>query len=190
VKPPFAALLLAGGASTRMGSAKALVEFEGKPLWRRQAELLQGLGPGELMISAGEDWKVPTGPWNVVRDRVPGLGPLGGMEAALGATSLDLLLVLAVDMPAMSADFLGQLVHAAGPSGVIPVEEGIFQGLAAVYPRSIGPLLKEALAGEDRSFQLLARRAVRDGLLVARPVAAAESRLFRNVNRPADLVGQ
>jgi molybdopterin-guanine dinucleotide biosynthesis protein A len=124
-----------------MGCPKALIEVEGKPLWRRQVELLRSLGPSELMVSAGGDWAVEPGPWTVVRDRVAGLGPLGGIDAALEATSSDRLLVLAVDMPAMSARFLGELVRAPGPRGVVPVEGGLYQGLAAVYPGSIRPLL-------------------------------------------------
>jgi molybdopterin-guanine dinucleotide biosynthesis protein A len=170
-----------------MGSPKALVELEGTPLWRRQASLLQGLKPAQLMISAGGDWKVGPGPWTVVRDRVPGLGPLGGIDAALRASSCEMLLVLAVDMPAMSAEFLGELVRSAGPRGVVPEDKGLFQALAAVYPRSILPLLEEVMGGEDLSLQSLVHEAVRSGLVSRRPIADHEVPLFRNVNWPADL---
>jgi len=187
VKPKFAAVLLAGGASTRMGKPKALVEVQGVPLWRRQVGLLQGLKPEELLISAGEDWQVGAGPWKLVRDRAPGLGPLGGIDAALRATSSEMLLVLAVDMPAMSAEFLGQLVLSAGPQGVVPEGKGRYQALAAVYPRAILALLEEAMSSEDLSLQSLVRRAVLNGLVAPRPIADHETPLFRNVNRPSDL---
>ncbi len=170
-----------------MGFPKALARVDGVPLWRRQVELLGGLGPADLMISAGADWDAGAGPWTVVRDRAPGLGPLAGIGAALGAMSTQLLLVLAVDMPFMSAGFLGSLVEEAGPKGVVPAEKGLFQGLAAVYPRSVGALLEEALAGEDRSLQSFIKRALRRRLVTARPIADADKRLFGNVNRPSDL---
>jgi molybdopterin-guanine dinucleotide biosynthesis protein A len=112
------------------------------------------------------------------------------MDAAFEATSLGLLLVLAIDMPAMSAGFLSGLVRLAGPKGVVPEDFGIYQGLAAVYPRSIQPLLKEVLGGEDRSLQFLVRKALGDGLVLGRAVAEDERPLFRNLNRPADLFGQ
>jgi molybdopterin-guanine dinucleotide biosynthesis protein A len=178
---------MAGGASSRMGFPKALIPVVGMPLWQRQVELLSGLGPAELMISAGAGWEPGPGPWTVVRDRVAGLGPLGGIGAAFGAMSTQLLLVLAVDMPFMSAAFLGGLVKAAGPKGVVPVENGLFQGLAAVYPKSGAPLLEEALDGEDRSLQLFVKRLLRERLVTARPISAQEKPLFGNVNRPADL---
>ena len=39
----FSALLLAGGESRRMGRDKATIEFDGRPLWKRQMELLRAL---------------------------------------------------------------------------------------------------------------------------------------------------
>ena len=187
MKREFSAVLLAGGASSRMGFPKALARVGGVPLWQRQLDLLVKLGPAELMVSAGADWVPGPGPWKVVRDRVSGLGPLGGIGAALGAMSTQLLLVLAVDMPFMSAAFLGGLVKAAGPKGVVPVENGLFQGLAAIYPRLAATLLDEVLGGEDRSLQHFVKRALRRRLVTARPISKRERPLFRNVNEPADL---
>lgn len=190
MKPGFSALLLAGGASTRMGRPKALVTLEGTPFWRRQAELLQGLGPRELLISAGGDWEVEPGPWRVIRDSVPGIGPLGGFAAALEVMRSDHLVVLAVDMPAMTAEYLGELLRSSGPGGVVPEENGFYHGLAAVYPRTIAPLVAEAVGGDDHSLQSVIKRAVQEGLITPRPIAAGEWHLFRNVNRPEDLPPQ
>jgi len=47
----FSAVLLAAGRSTRMGRDKALLEVDGRPLWQRQREVLQGLGAAELFLS-------------------------------------------------------------------------------------------------------------------------------------------
>ncbi len=51
VRKEFSAVLMAGGASSRMGTPKALVRVGGEALWRRQVESLKATGPGELMIS-------------------------------------------------------------------------------------------------------------------------------------------
>jgi molybdopterin-guanine dinucleotide biosynthesis protein A len=187
VTQPFSAVVLAGGRSSRMGSPKALVEVEGIPLWLRQAAVLQSLRPAELVISAGSEWEPGKGPWKVVVDRSPGRGPLGGIDAALATMTTDYLLVLAVDMPAMLPEYLRTLVGLAGPKGVVPVDAGLYQGLAAVYPRSAGALVEEYLGGDDFSLQRFLRAAVAQGLMKAAPVSAAERPLFRNVNRPDDL---
>jgi molybdenum cofactor guanylyltransferase len=187
VSTPFSAVVLAGGRSTRMGTPKALVEVDGLALWRRQVELTQRLEPTDLMISTGEEWSPGEGPWSVIRDRVVGRGPLGGIDAALRAMSTGLLLVLAVDMPAMSQEYLRGLIDRSGPFGVVPESDGFYEGLAAVYPRSIGGMVERLLAGEDHSIQRLVGLAAGAGLVVAAPISKSDRALFRNVNRPSDL---
>jgi molybdopterin-guanine dinucleotide biosynthesis protein A len=170
-----------------MGSPKALVEVGGIALWRRQVDLVQSLGPSDLMISAGADWEPGLGPWTVVRDKVAGLGPLGGIQSALASMGTDLLLVLAVDMPAMSRAYLEKIVGLAGPKGVVPEDGGFFEGLASVYPRSIRGLVDEALDGQDRSLQALVGRASSADLVTPIAIEPANRVLFRNVNRAGDL---
>lgn len=170
-----------------MGLPKALVRVDGELLWKRQVGILRGIGPSELMISAGHDWDPGPGPWSLLRDRTPGLGPLEGIGAALATASTELLLVLAIDMPSMSAAYLKSLIEMAGPAGVVPVLDGFYQGLAAVYPRAAASLVEAALVGEDHSMQHLVRQALLDGLLTEHNVSGADRHLFRNVNRPGDL---
>ena len=186
MKEPLSAVVLAGGRSTRMGRPKATLEFAGIPLWLRQVALAQSLGTRDIMISSGPDWSPERGPWKVVSDRVPGKGPLGGLQAALDSMSTEWLLVLAVDMPDMTQDFLERLVAFARTRGVVPLVDGFYQGLAAIYPRTMRGIVDEALGGEDRSLQALVGRALEMGLVDAMPVADADKPLFRNLNRPED----
>jgi molybdenum cofactor guanylyltransferase len=170
-----------------MGMPKALVLVDGVPLWERQVKVLQGVGPADLMISAGNDWGPGPGSWTILRDRTPGLGPLEGVGAALASMSTDLLLVLAVDMPSMSAAYLAALVDTAGQRGIVPERDGAYQGLSAVYPRASAAIAEQVLRSTDRSIQSFVKRLLRDGLADAKPVSDAEQVLFRNVNRPGDL---
>ena len=186
----LAALLLAGGASTRMGRTKALLDRGGRPLWRVQVEKLQALHPVELFVSIPRDLALPPGPWQILHDKEVGRGPLSGLHAALTAMTGEWLVVLAVDLPEMTTAFLQSLYHAAlaRGSGLIPQLDGVYEGLAAIYPRSLAELCEQHLAGDDRSLQRFAREAMAGGLLSTFSVPVRKSRgLFRNVNRPADL---
>ena len=187
--PPFTAVLLAGGKSTRMGRDKAGVLLGGQPLWQRQLATLRALHPHELFISGK-----PGGPYadeglEILADNFPGLGPLAGLEAALRRASHPLVLVLAIDLPAMTAEFLSSLVNeaASGGQGGVPQSGGWFEPLAALYPRASLALAQECLRAADRSMQRFVRAAVGLGLVVAHPLAADERALFRNVNTTADL---
>lgn len=174
---------MAGGRSSRMGSDKALLLLEGKPLWKVQRDKLSSIAD-EVLISAREGMlETP-----VIPDRMPGLGPLGGLESALSVASHERVVVLGVDMPGMTAAYLHSLLEeASADCGVVPMLAGYFQGLAAVYPRSLLPLVREVLAGEDHSMQHLNRVAVERGLMNVRMVSEEELPLFQNWNTPEDL---
>ena len=82
----FAAVLLAGGRSTRMGVSKASLDCDGTPLWLFQMEKLIRLHPDRLFFSVQPETEFPSGSWTFVHDRSLDIGPLGGLEAALRLT--------------------------------------------------------------------------------------------------------
>lgn len=181
------AILMSGGKSSRMGKDKAWLDVGGIPLWQFQLSKLQAFA-SEVIISArpGRFDSVNTG-CRVILDEVPDLGPLGGLAAALSAATFEKVLILAVDMPEMTSAYLAGLVEvASGECGVVPVWEGFYQGLAAVYPRKILPIVIEALNGTDHSLQYLNRVAIEKGAMRTKPVTIQEAPLFRNWNQPVD----
>src|SRR4051812_47141126 len=115
------AVLLAGGESRRMGRDKAAVVFRDEPLWRRQLRILRDLGPEKIFVSARSE---PTWLPNTVEllvDDAPSHGPLSGLTKGLAAMRTTHLLVLAVDMPFMTAGELGSLLERASDGcGVVP----------------------------------------------------------------------
>lgn len=170
-----------------MGANKALLLYDGQPLWRFQMEKLIRLNPEQLFFSVRPDMRFPRGPWTFVHDRSDDLGPLGGLEAALRLTSQEFLVALAVDMPTMTSAFLGSLLEKTGPAGVAPHLEGFYSGAVAVYPASILPLVQKILGSDDRSFQRLIRGALEIGLMRAEEILPAEVALFENWNSADDL---
>ena len=187
--PPFTAVLLAGGKSTRMGRDKAGVLIDGQPLWQRQLATLRAVHPQELFISGKPDGPYADAGVEILADNFPGLGPLAGLEAALRRASHPLVLVLAIDLPAMTADFLSILVRhaAASATGCVPRDDRWFEPLAAVYPRACLPLAEACLRAADRSMQRFVRLAVEQGFMRVREVSECDRALFRNVNLPDDL---
>jgi molybdenum cofactor guanylyltransferase len=183
----FAAVLLAGGRSRRMGMSKALLDRGGTPLWRFQMEKLLTLHPHELFFSVQPGMDFPAGPWSFVYDRLVDIGPLGGLVATLQRTRAEFLLTLAVDMPAMTTEFLRFLLEKTGPTGVAPHLDGFYQGASAVYPANILPLVEQVLASDDRSFQHLICEALRTGTMEGLEIDSSRRQLFENWNSPEDL---
>lgn len=179
----FSAVLLAGGKSTRMGRDKALLEIDGEPLWRRQLATLRRLSPEHLMISGP-----PRDGCEVVEDAIEGAGPLAGVAAALEKCTSPLLVVLAVDLPGMTTDFLQVLLTLCRDGkGVVPRGSEFFEPLAAVYPVACVRLATAALHSADFSMQSFVHAAMEQELLVLRTILKSEMSLFGNLNTPADL---
>ena len=179
------AILMAGGKSSRMGRDKAWIDYHGRPLWQAQLEKL-GFAREILISTRAAAFTAPG--CRVVRDDPGHSGPLAGLHACLKAATCDRVLLLAVDMPEMTSGHLRALAENATPEvGVVPEADGFYQGLAAVYPRRILPLLEEILSSTDTSFQNLCRQAFARGLMKAQPISPEEECLFTNWNRPEDL---
>src|SRR5438477_277515 len=116
------AVLLAGGKSSRMGRDKAALIVDGEPLWQRQLATLRATQPAELFISGKSDGPYANCGVEILADEFPDCGPLGGITTALRRCTSERLLVLAVDLPAMTAEFLRTLLDESQrtAAGVIP----------------------------------------------------------------------
>ena len=190
--PAFSAVLLAGGRSSRMGGrdkAEILLP-DGRPLWRRQLEdVLRPLGPAEVFLSGPPRAGLPADV-HVLPDQTPGLGPLSGVAAALGTARAPLVVVLAVDLPAMTAAFFRErLLPLCSPTrGAVGLgPDGFFEPLAAVYPGAARGLADEHLHGADRSLQSFVRAAVARGWVTPVELRPEDAGQFINWNRPEDV---
>ncbi|MFI5103694.1 MAG: molybdenum cofactor guanylyltransferase, partial [Terriglobales bacterium] len=84
----------------------------------------------------------------VIEDLFPGCGPLGGIHAALALARAPLNLIIAVDTPFLSPEFLRHLVQRAAESGAVvtaPEIAGYRQPLCAVYSLDFLPIAEQAL---------------------------------------------
>src|SRR5205807_2568449 len=113
-----AAVLLAGGKSSRMGRDKAALLVRGEPLWRHQLATLRATEPAEFFISGKCDGPFAGCEVEILADEFPDCGPLGGIATALRRCASERLLVLAVDMPAMTAAFLRMLLDESQRTGM------------------------------------------------------------------------
>jgi molybdopterin-guanine dinucleotide biosynthesis protein A len=189
-RPTLSAVILAGGRSLRMGRDKAWLPVQGRPLLMRQIALVQELGPAQTFISGRVDVDYSALGCRVLHDLEAGLGPLGGIERALHACETDLLLVLAVDLAAMTGGFLRRLTSRCDCKvGGVPKRGGDLEPLAAVYPKRCHALACEALARSRYAARDFAAACLEEGAVKTLPVPLADDFQFANWNRPSDIRG-
>ena len=148
------AFILTGGASSRMGKAKGLLEFGGEPLILRIARTIEplvssvtGVGPSERYAALGlqviEDQQ-----FSIALERGKSPGPLAGIASALSASRTDWNLILACDLPYLSREWVGWLLARTTVSNgqiIMPRTEGGSEPLAAVYRRECAEPIIAAL---------------------------------------------
>jgi len=163
--------ILAGGRSTRFGSDKALALLDGRPLIEHAAGTLRP-HVDEVVICGRDDPR-----WTCLRDQPePGMGPLGGLAAALlHATDrgFDGVLSTGCDMPALPANLVQSLIG-DGPA----VVEG--QQLIGYWPAHLAGTLLDHLARCER-------RSIREWMAVVEPRILVPHEPLPNINRPEDL---
>ena len=181
-------LLLAGGSSSRMGTDKASVELEGRPLAVRVLEVLREVAD-DVVVASGDGERLGWLGAEQVADVVPDVGPLSGLVAGLEHARRPLVAVLAVDLPFASAAVLRLLAGLAGEhDAVVPVTDAGLEPLHAIYAAAAAPRLRAALESGERSLRgALSTVSVRRVEPHEWRPADPAGRFARNVNRPQDL---
>lgn len=181
----FSALILAGGRSLRMGRDKATLEVGGQPLMARQIKLVRELVPDEILISGRTGVDYSAFGCEVLLDHYSDAGPLAGVERGLATATTPLLLVLAVDLPQMTADFLQRLLmECREETGAAPQKRGKLEPLAAVYPCRAHALAVEHLRAGKNGMQDFAAAVEQVGGLRRLPMVRGEEEVFFNWNTP------
>lgn len=191
--PELGGGVLAGGEARRMGRPKSGLLVGGEPLLRRQLRLLLDAGVVDRWVSIGSagDVGMTLEPGvRVVCDQRSGQGPLAGIEQGLAQARAQWVLIVAVDLPEMTAGFLRGLVARRLPGqGVVPRLAGRFEPLAAIYPQSaLGEAVLRLDRGE-RSLQGFVGALVDLGQMRVLEVEPEQAGLFTNWNRPQDYPG-
>lgn len=141
-----------------MGAPKALLPFQGEPLVARVVGILQPLFPRVLVVAAPGQELPPVGA-DVVRDDLPGQGPLRGLVTGLRAAGGGFAFVASCDAPFLVPALVAFVVSAAaGSDAAVPRWAGRMHPLHAAYRVGILPVAEDQLArGELRLTSLLDR---------------------------------
>ena len=159
-------VILAGGLSSRMGKEKAQIRLGRRTLLGHARLLASTLGL----------------PFRVLRvDRLPGHGPLGGIETALGGAKAERVLFLSCDMPFLQRDLVERLLAVPAPAVFATVHGNV--GFPFCLALEILPKVEAQLAAGQLSLQAFARKIRARRLRVPK----ADWPQLDNLNTPAEL---
>jgi molybdopterin-guanine dinucleotide biosynthesis protein A len=184
--------ILAGGASSRMGTDKALLRLGGRLFVERVAAALRTVA-GRVRVVSSRHEAAAVG-LEVVPDLRGGLGALGGIHAALTGCAAPWAAVVSCDLPFVTGALLERLASlradgAEAADAVAPTQpDGRPQPLCALYARSACLPAAERLILTDELRPRVLLRQVRTrwvGFGELEDLEGSEH-FFRNVNTPED----
>ncbi|MHB9022992.1 MAG: molybdenum cofactor guanylyltransferase [Armatimonadota bacterium] len=185
----IAAAILAGGQATRYcGVAKGLLELApGHTIIERLLAEITACGINEIAILANDPSPYTGFSRRIIPDLRPGIGPLGGIEAAM-TTYCDrysAILFLPCDLPGITSQEISRLLktfnEGQAPIVYAETESSRAQPLCAVVHCRLAGAISAAI--DDGVRQVLALWRTLGGEPVSFPVSTP----FYNVNSPADL---
>ena len=182
------AAILAGGRARRLGGLdKSQLVIDGRTILDRQLHVLRG-SVDRVMIVANDPARFRDSGVPVVGDLVPDTGALGGIYTAL-AIAKEPVLVIACDMPYLTAPFLTRVIEAARDADVaVPRAADGFHPLCACYTQACTEPIRQRLgAGALKVLDLFGDVHVRTIDPVEIAAFDPDGLLLVNINTPDDL---
>lgn len=158
----YSLLLLAGGKSSRMGTNKAELLYEGRTFVENLIEKAKCLELQKIYLSGYQN-KLEN--IQVVYDIYPEIGPLGGLHAGLLAVQTPYCLVLPVDIPQIPVGLLEELLDTHEKQildcemeklPLVVERDGFMEPLIGVYPASMLEFIEDRIKAQRLSvFRML-----------------------------------
>lgn len=185
-----AAVILAAGASTRMGRSKALIEWQGRPFFMHCRDRATSVGCTPVVVVWGAASLPERAGVRLVENPRWQLGPLSSLQVglrAIDAPSVSGVLVLTVDRPHVDTSTLLAMIeaHRCEPASVIQPSIDGNRGHPILHPRAVMDALL-ALEPSDSARTVLRRPEIRAARV---SVTVEDPAILDNLDRPEDLVG-
>lgn len=174
-------IILAGGKSRRMGSNKALREYNGLLLIEHSLHIMNQLT--DQIIISGQQEEYSRFQAIKVADNYFDIGPIAGIEACLSKSETRNNLFIPCDTPLLSIELLKSILeHSNGFDAVVPIlPDGKIEPLVAYYSKNILPVIHEQISSGNYQIISLLKK------LKTKYLAISDTRNFRNINTPHDL---
>jgi molybdopterin-guanine dinucleotide biosynthesis protein A len=182
-----AAIVLAGGRSSRMGRAKATLPWHGQSMVARTVGILARTLTGPILVVRAPCQALPplSSRVEVVEDERERRGPLEGLAAGFRVLEprSRVAYVSSTDVPFLRPAFVGQVIASLDPESdiAVPDVEGRLHPLAAAYRTALLPTVDALLREDELRLTSLLERA-RTRRIEERDLRAVDPQLESLIN--------
>jgi molybdopterin-guanine dinucleotide biosynthesis protein A len=176
-------VVLAGGKSSRMGTNKALLPYQNRPLIETILQIMESIF-SRVIVSVNQTYENVTQPQ--IPDRYPETGPIGGITSVLESGEKRIFCV-GCDMPFLNPKLIEFICTQSDCDAVIPVWRGKIEVLHAYYSSSLLPHLQQSL--KENRFRITDSFGEAHVRYIQEPEIKPfdpQGSSFRNVNTPEE----
>lgn len=180
-------IVLAGGKSSRMGTDKGLLDFNGKKLVEIVVEILSRVCDKIIISANNADYDFMGYP--VVKDMYPNCGPIGGIYSALKHSTTLHNLVLSCDMPLIKTALLADLLYIKKEFEVVVPWHGDqkFEPMCAYYHKNVTNVFYEFIKQSNFKIPDTFEKLKTHKFKINRTLDYYSKELFFNINSKKDL---
>lgn len=173
-------IILAGGKSTRMGTDKGLMLFEGQPMIQHIIEPMAKVCSRIIIVTTNSYYRIFG--CDLIKDEQPNYGPVMGVLSGLKGSKTELNLILSCDTPNVGIDLMKALLNTTGNSDIVAASSSTgIHPLIGVYNRKCLPTFERAVAEKEHRLQSVLEK------LSVKTLTVEDEDLVKNMNRKEDL---
>lgn len=177
-------VVLIGGESKRMGAPKALIPWNGIPMFERTGQLLQKHFAKVVLSHKSQRFDLPETTFPVIEDTQQQNGPMSGLLAVL-ETLQQAVFILPCDMPYITSDEILSVIKRRNPDEFCTVyyreSHAYYEPLVGIWEFSSLSILKKSIQEGQYSFQKL----LREHGITKNNIESEQP--FTNFNYPGDI---
>lgn len=182
-------VILAGGANTRFGGKmKPKMNVCGQTIIARMTVTLKEIFSELILVTNSPEEFSSYTEYKIVPDLFIRKGPLGGIHAAMKASSFPSIFVFAGDMPLLDKNLITRQIDEykkVMPDILVPSSGEYIEPLHSIYSNSLLHSIEDYLSGNNKF-------AVRDFFntvnVAFMPTREEEKNAFLNINTPSDIL--
>ena len=182
-------IILAGGENSRYdGKLKSKIIINDRPILALMLDVLESVFSTITLSTNSPAEFSDFEKINKVSDKHKGIGPLGGIHAAMSQSSAEALFVIAGDMPYPSESLIRQMADyylACGCEILIPVYDERIEPLHALYSNSLLKKLDHFLS-RTRIYSIREFLKTSDVMYFDIGELGFDKAVFTNINTPED----
>ncbi len=179
----IAAILLAGGNSTRMGTNKALLQLDNTLMYEKVLGEIEKITP-HIFISSNHE--LPLKKYPIIADTIKNKGPMSGIFSVLEKNSFNKYIVVCCDAPFIKKELIELLLTEHCETAVVPNWENKTYPFPGIYSSNLKNVLLKHIENNQLKMKYFLKTINAKEIVITSEAEWMSKNIFLNINTPEE----